>query len=46
MPEEIVPKDSIRDELARILASSLFESAERSRTLLTFVVEESINGRA
>jgi hypothetical protein len=46
MQGEIVPKDSIRDELARILASSLFEGAERSRTLLKFVVEESINGRA
>ena len=46
MQGEIVPKDSVRAELGRILASSLFEGADRARTLLTFVVEESINGRA
>jgi hypothetical protein len=38
--------DEIIGELAKILARTLFERSGRSRQLLTFLVEESINGRA
>ena len=38
--------DLVRQQLEKILASSLFQNAGRSRALLKFVVEEFINGRA
>ena len=39
-------RDSVLAELERVLESPVFESAGRSRTLLKFVVEETLNGRA
>ncbi len=41
MQEELV-----RNQLARILASPCFEAAERNRKFLSFVVEQTIEGRA
>jgi hypothetical protein len=46
MEASSVSRDSILEQLGKILSSSLFEGAGRSRTLLKFVVEESVNDRA
>ncbi|MFB3905953.1 MAG: tetratricopeptide repeat protein [Acidobacteriota bacterium] len=40
-----VPPPAIREQLARIVASSGFAAAERLTRFLTFAVEETINGR-
>jgi eukaryotic-like serine/threonine-protein kinase len=39
-------RDLIREQLEKILASSLFQNAGRSRALLKFIVEEFVNERA
>ena len=39
-------EDLVRNQLARILASPSFEAAERNRKFLSFVVEQTIEGRA
>jgi serine/threonine-protein kinase len=39
-------RDSILEQLARILSSQLFEGAGRSRALLKYAVEETVGGRA
>lgn len=41
-----VPPDLIRAELRTVLASKEFSSSERQRRFLSFVVEETLNGRA
>jgi len=46
MADLAASRDSVLAELERVLESSVFESAGRSRTLLKFVVEETLNGRA
>jgi Tol biopolymer transport system component len=45
MSPDILP-GAVRPELDRILASATFRGAERSRTLLRFIVEEALQGRA
>lgn len=39
-------KDAVRDELRRVLASADFETSERNRGFLSYVVEETLGGRA
>src|SRR5215210_6093600 len=41
-----VLRDSILAELEAILSSPVFQGAERSKTLLKFLVEEAVNDRA
>ncbi|HET9194245.1 MAG TPA: hypothetical protein VFO21_15285 [Vicinamibacterales bacterium] len=41
-----VPPAAVHAQLVRILASDTFRGAERSKTLLTFIVEEALQGRA
>jgi Tol biopolymer transport system component len=41
-----VPASAVHEELDRVLASETFRGAERSRSLLRFVVEETLEGRA
>ena len=41
-----IPGSAVRPELARILASEGFVHAERMRRFLTFIVEETLAGRA
>jgi Tol biopolymer transport system component len=38
--------DPILEQLTRVLSSSVFQNATRSRALLRFLVEETVNGRA
>ena len=40
-----VPDDRAREGLERVLSSAAFQGAQRSRTLLRFLVEEVIAGR-
>ncbi len=40
------PDDEVRRELARILSSPDFEASERNRRFLSYVVEETLEGRA
>ncbi|HTY85149.1 MAG TPA: hypothetical protein VMB19_13075 [Silvibacterium sp.] len=46
MAEPVTDRDSVAAELERVLASPVFETAGRSRSLLKFVVEETLSGRA
>ena len=41
-----VPPAAVHAQFVRILASDTFRGAERSQTLLTFIVEEALQGRA
>ena len=43
-PGKISP-DAVRAQLERVLASSAFQGAERSRTLLRFLVDQSLDDR-
>jgi adenylate cyclase len=43
--EQEISADTVRAELARILASAHFDASERNRRFLTFVVEEALAGR-
>ena len=43
MPQPPISPDSIREQLARILASPAFETAARSRALLSYVVERAVS---
>ena len=45
MGASAVSRDLILEQQARVLASSLFQGAVRSRALLRFIVEESLDGR-
>src|SRR5260370_17367405 len=45
MGASAVSRDLVLAQLERVLASSLFQGAARSRALLKFVVEESLDGR-
>ncbi|MEZ5316353.1 MAG: hypothetical protein R2752_03025 [Vicinamibacterales bacterium] len=45
MQPDVTP-DAIRAELDRVLASESFRGAERARSLLRFIVSESMEGRA
>ena len=40
-----VSEDSVRDELNRVLASEAFRASKRSREFLTYVVENTLQGR-
>src|SRR5258708_3957976 len=40
-----ISTESIREQLSKILASSLFANADRSRALLKFVVEQTVDER-
>lgn len=42
MPPQPISATAIREQLAKILASAPFATAERSRALLTFVVEQAL----
>jgi len=46
MPSPPISPDSIREQMGRILSSALFENAVRSRALLKFVVEQTVNNQA
>jgi serine/threonine-protein kinase len=46
METQPVPRESILAELEKILSSSAFTGAERSRTLLKFLVEHTVTDRA
>jgi Tol biopolymer transport system component len=46
MSEIPVGRAVVEEQLARMLASSTFRAAERSRVLLRFIVEETLQGRA
>jgi Tol biopolymer transport system component len=46
MNEIPVSRALVEEQLARMLASSTFRGAERSRILLRFIVEETLQGRA
>ncbi len=46
METQPVPRDSILAELEKILSSSAFTGAERSKTLLKFLVEHTVKERA
>src|SRR5579864_2763991 len=41
-----ISSESILEQLQKIVSSSLFENAARSRTLLTFVVERAVDNQA
>ena len=45
MEASAVSRDLVLEQLERVLASSLFQGAARSRALLKFIVEESLDGR-
>ncbi|MBZ5625675.1 MAG: hypothetical protein LAQ69_44335, partial [Acidobacteriia bacterium] len=45
MGGQAVSSDVVRASLEKVLASSLFQGASRSRALLTFIVEEHVAGR-
>jgi adenylate cyclase len=45
MEPESAAADTIREEVARIVASSEFDASERNRRFLTFAVEEVLAGR-
>ncbi len=40
-----LPADAVRAQLARILASEIFSRSDRLTTFLTFIVEQSLDGR-
>jgi adenylate cyclase len=40
-----VPRDAVRETLNRVLSSEVFQRSERSRTLLRFVVEQTLGGQ-
>jgi Tol biopolymer transport system component len=40
-----VPSETVRAQLARMLASETFRGAERSKKLLSFIVDEALRGR-
>jgi hypothetical protein len=40
-----LPADVVRAQLARILASEIFSRSDRLTTFLTFIVEQSLDGR-
>src|SRR6185436_398135 len=44
-PPAVAP-ESVRDALEKVLSSEAFQGSERSRTLLRFVVERTLNGQA
>src|SRR5918996_4419621 len=46
MDEPLVDRDGILQQLDRLLSSSIFRRAERSSTLLRFVVEQTLDGQA
>ncbi len=46
MADLVTMRDSVRAELERVLSSSVFEGAGRSRVLLKYVVEQTLTGRA
>ena len=46
MQEPPISSESILDQLGKILSSSLFENAVRSRALLKFVVEQTVSNQA
>ena len=41
-----VPSATVETQLERVLGSTTFRGAERSRSLLRFIVEEALQGRA
>src|SRR5436190_17834484 len=41
-----VEREAIREQLKRVLSSSVFRRAERSNALLKFIVEETLEGRS
>jgi hypothetical protein len=45
LPIQGVPRDQALEQLERVLSSSVFQAAGRSRALLKFVVEESVGDR-
>ena len=46
METEAVPPEAVAAHLERVLASTTFRGAERSRSLLRFIVGEALQGRA
>jgi serine/threonine-protein kinase len=44
--EQSPARDAVLEELARVLSSAAFQGAARSRALLTFLVEETVNNRS
>jgi TolB-like protein len=45
-PDPIPSADDVREELQRLLASNRFDASERNRRFLSYVVEETLAGRA
>src|SRR4051794_30976713 len=46
METRAVPPEAVAAHLERVLGSTTFRGAERSRSLLRFIVEEALHGRA
>jgi Tol biopolymer transport system component len=46
MEAEAVTRETVQAALERVLASATFRGAERSRTLLRFIVEQTLEGKA
>ena len=45
-PEEVLAPTRVREQLAKILANSLFSCSQMLSRLLTFVVEQTLQGKA